>query len=942
MTITDHRRAEVTMRDPSMPAAPRTRSAALALKRMTWPVAGALLLSAGFMSQRLPASSEGPLADFVEPHFPFITTTVDARDLGDGFPERNVATRGVAILLGNDTYAAFDPDLLRMAVGWSGEFVDMTTMAQISYQDAFNKNNQIPKVRGTPVFTTGIYPGWWSGAPDFQDPREPGPNPADPGRGPIPTELGRWNGLYVHGDRVVLSYETHGTQIYEQPGSVAVDGDVGIVRAFRTGPVATPLTLVAAEFPDGFGSRVEGNTALIYHGTRNDTVAAIGLVDAPRGARLRVIDNRYVIVELPRGTRANQFRVVLWRGATDDRARFARMLQGRTQMVDFSRGGPAHWPGTTTTRGVVAPDTSAYVVDQVTLPLPNQWRRNVRAADVDFFSDGRAAVATFEGDVWILSGLDDGLGRLEWKRFASGLYETMSVRLLDDEVYVYGREGIVRLHDLNGDGEADFYENFSNLSHQSIESREFPLSMDLSPAGGFYLSRGGALDAGPRTSDRIAPGFRAGSRHSGAVLEISPDGRSSSVFASGLREPFIASHPTLGLVSASDQQGNFVPTTPVHLLSSGGFYGVEPTAHRPLPAAADEPLVWIPHTVDRSGAGQAWVPGDPMGFGPDALIHMSYGKPGVFRVYADSSAGAMQGAVVTLLKGYTDPLLKGRYNPHDGHLYLTGFKVWDSNAQGVTAFNRIRYTGQPRSLPTGVHPGEQGVLLTFPTELDPSSLTDLSGFEASRWNYQRTSAYGSGNFRLDGEPGRDTLQVAAAHLSPDRKALLLVVPEMREVMQLTLGYRVRATDGRTLSDTLYLTVHRSAEMDLARVGLQNVDWRADLARAPATVARADQAVASVAAGAEISQRMGCTACHSLQLRADEASMGPPFLGLFGSARTFTDGTTRVADAAYLRQSILEPAAHVVQGYPNTMPSYLGVLSDTEIESLVLYIRSLGN
>jgi cytochrome c2 len=905
-------------------------------------LAGALVLPAGFLAQRLPAWSEGPFADFVEPHFPFITTTVDARHLGDGLPERNVATRGVAILLGNDTYAAFDPDLLRMAVGWSGEFLDMTTMAQISYHDPVNKNNQIPRVRGAPVFATGIYPGWWSGTPDFQDPREPGPNPQDPGRGPIATELGRWNGLYVHGDRVVLSYEAHGTTIHEQPGSVAVDGEVGIVRAFRTGPVATPLTLVAAEFPDGYASRVEGNTALIYHGHGNDTIAAVGLADAPRGARLRVVDNRYVTVELPRGTRANLFRVVLWRGAAEDRAKFSRMLQGRTAMVEFSRGGPAHWPGITTTAGVIAPDTSAYVVDRVTLPMPNQWRRNVRAADVDFFSDGRAALVTFEGDVWIVSGLDDDLQRIEWKRFASGHYEPMSVRVVDDQVYVYGREGIVRLHDLDGDGEADFYENFSNLSHQSIESREFPLSMDISPGGGFYLSRGGALDAGPRTSERIAPGFRAGSRHSGAVLEISPDGRSATLFASGMREPFIASHPARGLVSASDQQGNFVPTTPVHLLSSGGYYGVEPTAHRPLPAPESEPLVWIPHPVDRSGAGQVWVPGDPMGFGPDALIHLSYGRPGVFRVYADSSAGTLQGAVVTLLSGYTDPLLKGRYHARDGHLYLTGFKVWDSNAQGVTAFNRVRYTGEPRSLPTAVQAGEQGVLLTFPTELDPASAADLSGFEVSRWNYQRTSAYGSGNFRLDETPGRDTLHVAAAHVSRDRRGLLLVLPDMREVHQLTVGYRVRASDGRTLSDTLYLTVHRSTEMDLAGAGLHEVDWRADLARVPATAAPADHAIASVAAGADVAQRMGCLSCHSLQAANGDTSMGPPFRNLFGSLRAFTDGSSRIADEAYLRQSILEPAAHVVQGYPNTMPSYLGVLSETEVESLVLYIRSLSN
>ena len=48
--------------------------------------------------------------------------------------------------------------------------------------------------------------------------------------------------------------------------------------------------------------------------------------------------------------------------------------------------------------------------------------------------------------------------------------------------------------------------------------------------------------------------------------------------------------------------------------------------------------------------------------------------------------------------------------------------------------------------------------------------------------------------------------------------------------------------------------------------------------------------------------------------------------------------------AYLRQSILDPAAKVVEGYERgevSMPSYAGVLSDSQIESLILFIKSIG-
>src|SRR6478609_7045960 len=92
------------------------------------------------------ARNDSPFADFVEPGFPFIVSTVDGGSLGGGYPERNLAVRCVILMLGNDSYACFDTDLLRISAAWRGDFVSLTTMAQISYQQAGNKNNAIPRV----------------------------------------------------------------------------------------------------------------------------------------------------------------------------------------------------------------------------------------------------------------------------------------------------------------------------------------------------------------------------------------------------------------------------------------------------------------------------------------------------------------------------------------------------------------------------------------------------------------------------------------------------------------------------------------------------------------------------------------------------------------------------------------------------------------------------
>src|SRR5690606_40994794 len=140
-----------------------------------------------------------------------------------------------------------------------------------------------------------------------------------------------------------------------------------------------------------------------------------------------------------------------------------------------------------------------------TLPLPNPWKRNVRVADIAFWPDGRAASVTFSGDVWLVDGITMDLKRVKWRRFASGLHEPQSIEIRKNDVYVFGREGIVRLVDLNGDGMADFYENFSNIAEQSAESREWAADLVLGPDDCFYIAKGGALNNGPgdRKSTRL-------------------------------------------------------------------------------------------------------------------------------------------------------------------------------------------------------------------------------------------------------------------------------------------------------------------------------------------------------------------------------------------------------------------------------------------------------
>jgi cytochrome c oxidase subunit 2 len=90
---------------------------------------------------------------------------------------------------------------------------------------------------------------------------------------------------------------------------------------------------------------------------------------------------------------------------------------------------------------------------------------------------------------------------------------------------------------------------------------------------------------------------------------------------------------------------------------------------------------------------------------------------------------------------------------------------------------------------------------------------------------------------------------------------------------------------------------------------------------------------------ELGQKMyaqnGCGACHSLD---GTTKTGPSWKGLFGSTAPLSDGTSVTVDENYIRESILDPQAKIVRGFPPAMPTFKGKLSDKKIEGLIAFIK----
>ena len=89
-------------------------------------------------------------------------------------------------------------------------------------------------------------------------------------------------------------------------------------------------------------------------------------------------------------------------------------------------------------------------------------------------------------------------------------------------------------------------------------------------------------------------------------------------------------------------------------------------------------------------------------------------------------------------------------------------------------------------------------------------------------------------------------------------------------------------------------------------------------------------------GARVFDRGGCASCHTL---TGEVKTGPSFKGVYGKTETLASGATQVVDDNYIRESVLEPNAKIVQGFGPQMPSFAGQFNDEQIAALIEFIKA---
>ncbi len=640
--------------------------------------------------------------------------------------------------------------------------------------------------------------GNWVGAPYLLQTRK-GPgfakdgsfaDPREKGRHALPEDWAVYKGNYRYGERVILSYRVGGVDVLESPWVITHNKHKAITRTFEFSPVPGDreirMNICSVDGAEKTEIR-DGKLGVIHHAGQLTAVTVTdGVTLVAEGKdtlRLTVNPRTHPRITLQ-----------IWTG---DPAMLPS-IKGTGDVLPLSewiKGGPATWTETIVTRGSLGAADKSFAVDTITPPFDNPYKALFFMGGHDFFRNGDAAVCTIHGDVWRVSGIDESLEKLTWKRYATGMFHPLGLKIVKDQVYVLGRDEITRLHDYNRDDEADYYESFNSDCTIGKHVHEYATGLDTDPEGNFYYVKG-------------VNGNQ--SAHQGTAIKVSADGKRSEIFATGFRWPNGSGVGPNGTFTAADQQGTWVPSSRIDIVKKGGFYGHIPAHHREVePTDYDGPLCWIPHKVDNSCGGQTWVQGGKWGGLDGHMVHLSYGKCDAFLVLQEQVNGVDQAGVVKLPVHFNSGAMRARFNPHDGQLYTSGLKGWQTSGAKDGCFQRVRYTGKPFCIPIGLNAHANGMKVTFNRKLDAELAEDVASWQLEQWQYRWTKAYGSKEY-LVSDPnkiGHDPVAVKSAKLLPDGRSVFLDLGSVQPVMQMRIAYDLETDAGEEVIGSLYNTIH---------------------------------------------------------------------------------------------------------------------------------------
>ena len=667
--------------------------------------------------------------------------------------DANIAYKGIAVRLDKGqggvskgkAWLAFEHDTMRIAGAWTGNgFIDWNCIH-------FNgRHIARPRTIGTPLFETNDGPGWAN--PEngsFKDLRFK----ASSGQyfGPLPKTWMHFKGIYRNGDQQAFNYSVGDANILESHGY-----EKGLViRYLNISKSSKDLKLRLAN----------AKTAV-----STDSKLKISEEDG------------FVVAEISKDLTPINLAITIG-GKEKFEAKDLSFL---------TKGGKAQWPQVLKTKVTKRSPEGAFQVDTFELPKLNPWKSRLRTTGFDFLNNGKSAIVScWDGDVWRVDGLDKN--ELEWRRIAAGLYQPLGVKLVKGEIFIICRDQLVRLHDLNNDGEMDFYENF-NSDHQVTEHfHEFAMGIQADDEGNFYYAKSACHARKPKVPQH------------GTLLKVSADGSKTEILANGFRAANGVCRNPDGSFFVTDQQGHWTPMNRINKVSlNKRYYGNVWSYGAPEDTSdtgMEQPLAWVDSAMDRSPSELLWVDSEKWGPLNGKLLNISYGYGRIYIVPHEEKNGVTQGGLCKIpIADLPTGTMRGRFNKADGQLYISGMSAWATSQRlEKGGFYRISATGKASNLPVKLEAFTDGIDIHFS---EPLSTEQAKKLEITTWAYKRSSSYGSK--RLDTQK----LKITSSKLKNGNKTLSLKVDGLKPVWQMSIKYELIGSDGKAFAGEIQNTIHQ--------------------------------------------------------------------------------------------------------------------------------------
>jgi len=689
----------------------------------------------------------------------------------EDYSENNFAYKGIAVRLDEgaggvskgNTWMIFDHDVMRVAGGWTGEgFIDWNGIL------LNDKHETYPRTIGKLHFETPVGPGWANPSNgSFEDPRFR----ARDGRafGPLPKVWSNYKGLYHNGDNIIISYTVGTANVLERLGMEKYGEETVFTRTLNVSPSNSILKMKVASI-------------------------ATNVSISGEGASLSNEDG-FVILNIKKSTQA-QIKLFIATSTVGNLEGFAGTSSRPESLLQYTKGGVPHYPEELTSVITTGLEGGLFAIDWLTPPFDNPWDCRMKLSGIDFMKDANKAVAcTTDGDIWLITGLTANKGELKWKRIGAGLFQPLGIKIVNENIFVICRDQLVLLRDFNGDDETDFYESFNHDHQVTDHFHEFAMGLQADKQGNLYYAK-----SGRHARESLIP------QH-GTLLKVSKDGSKTDIIATGFRAANGVCINPDGSFIVTDQQGFWNPMNRINWIDGknnfyGNMWGYDPPKDTTR-AAMEPPMVWVDMEFDRSPSELLWVDSKQWGPLDGKLLSFSYGFGKIQLVLHEKVNGQMQGGVIDLpgVKFLTG-VMRGRFNPEDGHLYACGMSAWGTTQlmKGGGLY-RLRYTGKPIPLPVELKAWESGIELTFASALDLAKAIDINNYTVKTWDIVRSSKYGSDRYNIQ------TLNVSAVNLRADGHSVKLLMKDIKPVDIMTISYDIMDIEGNQMQGTVQNTIH---------------------------------------------------------------------------------------------------------------------------------------